>query len=101
MPAIGITVGDPAGVGPELVRAILSQDAPPKGCEWQVIGTDGAEFTPGAPTRESARAAWEALEVGVASMRAGALDALVTGPVSKGGLYELGWRWPGITEFMA
>jgi 4-hydroxythreonine-4-phosphate dehydrogenase len=94
MSIIGITVGDPAGVGPELVRAVLEEG-------YRVIGTDGGGFTPGAPTIEGARAAWDALEAGAAALRAGEIGALVTGPVSKAGLYELGWRWPGVTEFMA
>lgn len=101
MKTLGLTVGDPAGIGPELVRAILAADAPPADIAWRVIGTEGGGFTPGAPGIESARAAWDALEAGVAALKAGEIHALVTGPVSKANLYELGWRWPGVTEFLA
>lgn len=98
---IGITVGDPAGVGPELVRQILAQDQPQAGVKWTLIGHDGGGHTPGRPTREGARAAWGSLESAVLALRAGEIQALVTGPVCKAGLYELGWRWPGVTEFLA
>lgn len=37
-PTIGITCGDPAGVGPEVIRAALTSGALPKGFDFRVIG---------------------------------------------------------------
>lgn len=101
MHRVGITVGDPAGIGPELVRTILQQDQPPPGISWELIGTDGEGYAPGEPTRAGTRAAWDALELAVQALREGRICALATGPVSKASLMDLGWRWPGVTEFLA
>jgi 4-hydroxythreonine-4-phosphate dehydrogenase len=62
---------------------------------------DGAAVTPGTPDVASARAAIQALEVGVGLARSGTAAALVTGPVSKALLYGIGFTHPGQTEFIA
>ena len=56
---------------------------------------------PGNPTAESARAAAAALEEAVTLARRGELDAIVTGPVHKARMYEVGFKFPGQTEFFA
>lgn len=100
-PTIGLTVGDPAGVGPEIVDAALTSRQLDPAFEYEVIGTSGESFTPGEPSEESARAAWEALEQSVRLLKEEKIAALVTGPVSKENLYKIGYTWPGITEFLA
>lgn len=62
---------------------------------------DMGEVVPGVPDLDSARAALQALEVSVGLVRSGAADALVTGPVSKAQLYQIGFAYPGQTEFVA
>lgn len=97
---LGVTLGDPAGIGPEIVRAALANINLPPGIETEVIGTtDG--HAPGRPTADSARAAADALESAARQLRDGALDGVVTGPVSKNALHEIGWSFPGQTEFFA
>jgi 4-hydroxythreonine-4-phosphate dehydrogenase len=53
------------------------------------------------PTAETARAAAAALEEAVTLARRSELDAIVTGPVHKARMYEVGFRFPGQTEFFA
>ena len=97
---VGITFGDPAGVGPEIVRASLQSGKLPRGVECTVIGATDA-FTPGRPVRASAAYAIGALEEAVSLAKAGELQAVVTGPVSKRAMHEAGFAFPGQTEFFA
>jgi 4-hydroxythreonine-4-phosphate dehydrogenase len=53
------------------------------------------------PTPETARAAAAALEEAVTLARRGELDAIVTGPIHKARMYQVGFRFPGQTEFFA
>ena len=96
---IGITIGDAAGIGPEIVAAALQSPALP-GCEFVVIGEHPA-CRPGQPTPETARAAAAALEEAVATALRGELAAIVTGPIHKARMYEIGFPFPGQTEFFA
>lgn len=56
---------------------------------------------PGSPTLEGARCALHALELATGLTSAGAAAALVTGPVSKAQMYQIGFTHPGQTEFVA
>jgi 4-hydroxythreonine-4-phosphate dehydrogenase len=97
---IGITLGDAAGIGPEIVRAALDSHHLPASAEYLIVGKY-PECTPGQPSPETARAAAAALEEAVTLARRGELDAIVTGPVHKARMYEVGFKFPGQTEFFA
>ncbi len=97
---IGITLGDCAGIGPEIVDAALKSDRLPDAAEYVVIGTY-PDCSLGKPTLETARAAAAALEEAVTLARRGTLAAVVTGPVHKARMYEAGFKFPGQTEFFA
>ncbi len=97
---IGITPGDPAGVGPEVIEAALRDFTPPAGCEIEVLPCSGFH-QPGKPTPESARAALEALETAAKKLHSGEWQAVVTGPVCKHSLHAAGFEFPGQTEFFA
>lgn len=97
---IGITRGDQAGIGPEVVATALASGQLPEGCEYRLIGEEVA-VEPGQPTRESAQAALDALEQAAGMLTRGEIDAVVTAPVGKEGLHELGFDFPGQTEFFA
>ncbi len=98
-PVIGYTMGDQAGIGPEIMRAALvtlaAEDA-----EFRPMGSV-INATPGCPTRETAQAALEQLENAAAALREGNIDAVVTAPVCKEGLHSVGFHFPGQTEFFA
>ena len=99
-PTIGITSGDPAGIGPEVIRAALASRDLPGDFEFEVVG-ETSGHKPGAPTKESARAAVEALETAAKNLLSGKWQAVVTGPVSKKALHDVGCDFPGQTEFFA
>lgn len=117
---IAITCGDPAGVGPELIEAILEAD-PALSAEAVVIGPRDwlgrlAQFSPvptlavgepsfqaepGSPRVEGAAVALQAMEGAARGCREGRFRGVVTGPVSKYWLKQAGYVFPGQTEFFA
>jgi|SRR5262245_32851717 len=97
---IGITLGDCAGIGPEIVELALKSGHVPDSTEYVVIGRQ-PNCKGGEPTPETARAAGAALEEAVTLARRGELNAVVTGPIHKARMYEVGFRFPGQTEFFA
>jgi 4-hydroxythreonine-4-phosphate dehydrogenase len=99
-PRIGITLGDCAGIGPEIVDLALKSGRIPDSAEYVSIGRQ-PNSKPGEPTIDTARAAAAALEEAVTLARRGELDAIVTGPVHKARMYEAGFKFPGQTEFFA
>jgi 4-hydroxythreonine-4-phosphate dehydrogenase len=99
-PRIGITLGDCAGIGPEIVDLALKSGRVPDSAEYVVIGRQ-PDCKPGAPTIETARAAAAALEEAATRTRRGELNAIVTGPIHKARMYEAGFKFPGQTEFFA
>lgn len=62
---------------------------------------DAGPICPGVPNQEGARCALASLEMAVGLARSDSVSALVTGPVSKICLYEIGFTHPGQTEFVA
>ena len=98
-PRIAITLGDPAGIGPEVARAALDSGKLPD-ADYRLLGeTNGHSL--GNSTAASARAAFAALEEAAQLAQAGHIDAVVTGPIHKAHMYEVGFRYPGQTEFFA
>jgi 4-hydroxythreonine-4-phosphate dehydrogenase len=97
---IGITLGDCAGVGPEIVELALKSRGVAKSAEYKIIGKY-PRCSLGEPTMETARAAATALEEAITLVRRGELNAIVTGPIHKARMYEVGFRFPGQTEFFA
>jgi len=99
-PRIGITLGDCTGIGPEIVELALKSGCVARAADYRIIGKY-PDCRSGQPTAESARAAAAALEEAVTLTRRGELDAIVTGPVHKARMYEVGFTFPGQTEFFA
>jgi len=99
-PRIGITLGDCAGIGPEIVDLALKSDRVAQSADCKIIGKY-PDCSPGQPRPETARAAAAALEEAVTLARRDELDAIVTGPVHKARMYDVGFRFPGQTEFFA
>jgi 4-hydroxythreonine-4-phosphate dehydrogenase len=128
-PLIGLTLGDPAGIGPEIALAALRDAQVAREMRLAVIGSaalrpsdvalaardglDGARrvqwIDTGGPERWDmgraqagcGRAALDALRRGVELARARAIDALVTAPVSKEALHLAGETVEGQTELLA
>ena len=98
IPVVGITPGDPAGIGPELTAKVVRKLGPM--LHLRVIGPIRA-FPPGKPTLPGARQARQALEESVRLLQRGEIHAVVNGPVSKEWLVKAGFEFPGQTEFYA
>lgn len=62
---------------------------------------ESEEIIPGQPNLSGARCALDSLELGVGLTRSLMASGLVTGPVSKVQLYQIGFTHPGQTEFVA
>lgn len=112
-PRIAVTLGDPRGVGPEIVeRALARLTARPLDADIEVVLPDGnlAAAEAARLARDHPRSMTDA-EAGVASARAiqsavaealaGRFHAVVTGPVHKPSLRAAGWNVPGQTEMLA
>ena len=97
---IGITLGDCAGIGPEIVNAALKSGFLKEDAEYNIVGRYPA-CSLGSPTPATARAAAAALEEAVVLVSRGEIDAVVTGPIHKARMYEIGFKSPGQTEFFA
>jgi 4-hydroxythreonine-4-phosphate dehydrogenase len=98
-PRIGITLGDPAGIGPEIIHGALASGRLPD-ADYRLLG-EAEGHSLGKPSPASARAAHAALEEAARLAVAGEIDAVVTGPIHKARMYEIGFQFPGQTEFFA
>jgi 4-hydroxythreonine-4-phosphate dehydrogenase len=99
-PVLGLTAGDPAGIGPEILEACLNDPELPQNCQLRRIGATEGHLA-GRPTMDSARAAADALEEAAALLTSGEIQGIVTGPVAKKSLCDAGFAFPGQTEFFA
>lgn len=100
-PRIAITVGDPAGIGPEIAAAAAADPRVAAACDPVLYATDGRRATPGLMTAEGGRAAYDAIVRAVADARSGKVDAVATGPVSKEAFRLAGLPWHGHTDLLA
>jgi 4-hydroxythreonine-4-phosphate dehydrogenase len=128
---LALTMGDPAGIGPEITAAawfalrtagpafitladpdILRRYAPVR----LITHTDPSGFAdaipvlpvklaapaiPGTPNPSNARAVIHSIQDAVRLTQAGRTSALVTNPISKAVLQSAGFPHPGHTEFLA
>ena len=117
-PRLAVTLGDPRGIGPEVVTGALAQ---PVDARITVIGAEEQIGLVAADER-IAVGSWKAgppMEIGdrMRSLRAGQIaghslqravklaldkkvDAIVTGPVEKHALHAAGFPFPGQTEWL-
>ena len=123
---LAVTMGDPAGIGPEVALRAAARRAVRAEVDVVWVGDAGvlrttakrlgltapkeivevselsaAERRLGRPTREGAAAAYAAILRAVALVQRGEADAIVTAPVSKAAIQALGHEFPGHTETIA
>jgi len=102
LPRIALTVGDPAGIGPELVEKAIRDPKVLAACEPAVYGPpSSARFVPGVLSRDAGLAAYEALVRAVDDARGGRVDAIATAPVNKEAWAMAGLPWRGHTDLLA
>jgi 4-hydroxythreonine-4-phosphate dehydrogenase len=140
MTALAVSLGDPAGVGPELIceawaqgrtgslppffavggASLLADAAERRGISLAtrgirhpdeagavfsdalpVLGGEDGLYRPGEPDIEGARLALHSLTLATALAVDGIAGGIVTGPVAKSRLAQIGFDHPGQTEFVA
>jgi 4-hydroxythreonine-4-phosphate dehydrogenase len=109
-PRLAVTLGDPRGIGPELVQAMLDDDAIGDACDLLVVGPRGTEvdvheevgrWTPGGSEALAGKLAGDAVVRAVELAQAGAVRGIVTAPLDKHALLLGGYDAPGHTELLA
>jgi 4-hydroxythreonine-4-phosphate dehydrogenase len=127
-PVIAVTMGDPAGIGPEVVVKALADPAVSALADWRIVGDaavldwakdvtgarlpDNAElfeihalapggWTPGRLSAGCGRAALAYVREAVQMCLEGHAQALVTAPLNKEAVALSGERFSGHTEFIA
>ena len=91
-PRIGITLGDPAGIGPEVVLKALRSGQLDRRFDYEIIGN---------PLTKHRADAVEWVVEGAKRCLAGELTALATGPITKELLHRAGYPFTGQTELLA
>lgn len=66
-----------------------------------VLGDADGAYTPGEPSRETSALAFASLQEAARLTVAGEASGIVTGPIAKSRLAEVGFTHPGQTEFVA
>jgi 4-hydroxythreonine-4-phosphate dehydrogenase len=116
---LAISLGDPAGIGPEVVAKALGRKRPKggailvgdpgslnpaqrgklKGLPWVVV--QGKAWKRGRPSAASGAVAHASVVEAVRSIQLGEARGLVTAPLSKEALHLAGQRYAGHTELLA
>jgi 4-hydroxythreonine-4-phosphate dehydrogenase len=104
-PRIGVTVGDPAGIGPEIARKAAAHPALSALCDIVLYGPSSDEevapFARGRVSAEAGRAAYEAIVAATRDAQAGRIDAIATAPINKEAFAVAGLPWRGHTDLLA
>jgi 4-hydroxythreonine-4-phosphate dehydrogenase len=125
IPRLGISLGDPTGIGPEVVvralatrphcevtvfgdEAVLARAAKLTGVAWPAGATvvpvtrlDPTSVPPGKPSQIAGAAQVAYLEAATTAVLAGETAGLVTAPISKEWAGRAGFAFPGHTEYLA
>jgi 4-hydroxythreonine-4-phosphate dehydrogenase len=101
-PRVAITVGDPAGIGPEVAGRAAADPSVLEMCEPIMYAPPGeAVFPPGVLSAEAGRAAYEAIVRATSDARRGAVEAIATAPINKEAFRLAGLPWAGHTDLLA
>ena len=104
-PRVGITVGDPAGIGPEIALKAAADSAVLEVCEPVLYGphheTELRAFAPGRISAEAGRVACEAIARAVEDVRLGRIDAIATAPINKEAFALAEIPFKGHTDLLA
>jgi 4-hydroxythreonine-4-phosphate dehydrogenase len=100
-PRIAITVGDPAGIGPEIAGKTADDPRVREVCEPVLYGPPPEmRFTPGELSAHAGRAAYEAICAAVRDAQAGTVAAIATAPINKLAFARAGLPWKGHTDLL-
>jgi 4-hydroxythreonine-4-phosphate dehydrogenase len=103
-PRIGVTSGDPAGIGPEIARKAAADASLASLCEIVLYGPSEdreiSRFPRGRVSADAGRAAYDAIVSATTDALAGRLDAIATAPVNKEAFAAAGLPWRGHTDLL-
>jgi 4-hydroxythreonine-4-phosphate dehydrogenase len=109
-PRLAVTLGDPRGIGPEIVARALADERVRAACSTYVIGPSGTSaavdeplgiWDPAAGSAAAGAFAGRAVERAARLALAGEVDGIVTAPLDKNALLAGGFDYPGHTEMLA
>lgn len=104
-PRIGLTSGDPAGIGPEIAERAARDPRVTEVCEPVVYGPEAdvaaGAIRPGVASAAGGRAAFDVVCRAAADAQAGRIDAFATGPINKTAFRLAGLPWRGHTDLLA
>ena len=101
-PRVAITVGDPAGIGPEVAARAAADPRVLAVCEPVLYGPpDDARFAAGVLSATAGRAAYDVIVRAVADAQRGVVQAIATAPVNKEAFRLAGLEWTGHTDLLA
>ena len=107
-PRLAVTLGDPRGIGPELVQQALAAAVVPRE-RLLVVGPSGAgvdvdvevgAWDPGHGATGAGLLAGAAVVAAVDCAQAGEVAGIVTAPLDKAALHAGGYDYPGHTEML-
>ena len=101
-PRVAITVGDPAGIGPEVAARSAADPRVLHACEPVLYSPPaGATFAAGVLSAAAGRAAYDVIVRAVADAQQGVVQAIATAPVNKEAFRLAGLEWSGHTDLLA
>ncbi len=107
-PRLAVTLGDPRGIGPELVQQALAAAVVPRE-RLLLVGPEGAgvdvdlavgAWDPAAGAPGAGLLAGAAVAAAVDCAQAGEVAGIVTAPLDKAALHAGGYDYPGHTEML-
>jgi len=110
LPRLAITLGDPRGIGPEIVAAAIGDSRVRARAELVIVGPSGTVvpvneevgvWAAGGNAAQGGKLAGLAIERAVALARSGDVQGIVTAPIDKHALFSGGYDFPGHTEMLA
>jgi 4-hydroxythreonine-4-phosphate dehydrogenase len=105
-----MTVGDPRGIGPEIVAKALADPRVSERCDIVVVGPEETgvavaesvgHWLPESGAAFAGKLSGQAIERAVEMALAGVVDGIVTAPIDKAALHAGGYDFPGHTEMLA
>ena len=101
-PRVAITVGDPAGIGPEIAARAAADPRVLAACVPVIYAPPASSvFEMGAVSADAGRAAYDAICRAVKDAQSGSVDAIATAPVSKLAFARAGLPWKGHTDLLS
>ena len=107
---IAVTVGDPRGIGPEIVGAALRDARVSAVAELLLVGPRGTavdvretigEWTTASTEADAGNLAGRSVDRAIELAQGGEVDGIVTAPLDKHALWAGGYDFPGHTELLA